>query len=103
MSHIWSKEDVLQSCQYKTYLKLCNRIISPTENGNTFLYLGKVFSFDMDMRTVKNDMMNDLEGYITKIDMLPIHPKLKIQILPSYVYSKLKFSYDCLQTRRYMD
>ena len=50
-----------------------------------------MFSFDMDMRIVKNDAMNDLEGYITKIYMLPIHPKLKIQIMSSYIYSKLKW------------
>ena len=78
------KKTSSQSCQYKPYLKLCNQIISPTENGKSFMYLGKMFSFNMDMHTVKNDMVNDLEGYITKIDLLPIHPKLKIQILTSY-------------------
>ena len=72
-------------------MTLCKERVPTTVIGSSFTYLGKSFSFNMNVQNVREDILNDLEIYITKIDKLPIHPKLKIHILTTYVYSKLKW------------
>ena len=59
---------------------------------DSFLYLGKEFSFDMSKENVKNDLVKRLSGYLEKIDILSLHPKNKINIVTKFVYSKLRLN-----------
>ena len=59
---------------------------------DSFLCLGKEFSFDMSKENVKNDLVKRLSGYLEKIDILSLHPKNKINIVTKFVYSKLRLN-----------
>ena len=85
------KKSSSKSMQYEPYLRLSNQRVPPVTIGEGFVYLGKQFNFQMNNEEIKKDIVNNLENYITKIDRLPIHPKLKIRILTIFVYSKLKW------------
>ena len=69
-----------KSMQYEPYLRLSNQRVPPVTISEGFVYLGKQFNFQMNNEEIKKDIVNNLENYITKIDRLPIHPKLKSRI-----------------------
>ena len=67
-------------------------MIPAVKLNDSFLYLGKEFSFDMSKENVKNDLVKRLSGYLEKIDILSLHPKNKINIVTKFVYSKLRLN-----------
>ena len=68
-----------------------NKIIPAVKLNDSFVYLGKEFSFDMSNENVKNDLVKRLSDYLEKIDILSLHPKHKINIVTKFVYSKLRW------------
>ena len=40
-----------------------NEMIPPEEIGESFIYLGKSFSFDMSTEHVKNELITDFNNY----------------------------------------
>ena len=85
------KKNGKQSSQFKPYLKVNNEIIPAVKLNDSFVYLGKEFSFDMSNENVKNDLVKRLSDYLEKIDILSLHPKHKINIVTKFVYSKLRW------------
>ena len=67
-------------------------MIPAVKLNDSFLYLGKEFSFDMSKENVKNDLVKRLSGYLEKIDILSLHPKNKINIVTKFVYSKIRLN-----------
>ena len=80
-----------ESSQFKQYLKVNNEMIPSVKLNDSFAYLGKEFSFDMSNESVKNDLVKRLSDYLEKIDILSLHPKLKINIVTKFLYSKLRW------------
>ena len=74
------KKNGKQSSQFKPYLKVNNEIIPAVKLNDSFVYLGKEFSFDMSNENVKNDLVKRLSDYLEKIDILSLHPKHKTNI-----------------------
>ena len=64
-------------------------MIPSVKLNDSFVYLGKKFSFDMSNKNVKNDLVKRLNDYLEKIDILSFHSKHKINIVTKLVYSKL--------------
>ena len=64
-------------------------MISADNLNDSFVYLGKEFSFNMSNENVKNDLVETLSNYLEKIDILSLHPKHNINIVTKFVYSKL--------------
>ena len=65
-------------------------MIPAVKLNDSFVYLGKEFSFDMSNENVKNYLVKRLSDYLEKIDILSLHPKHKINIVTKFVYSKLR-------------
>ena len=82
------KKNGKQSSQLKPYLKVNNEMIPAVKLNDSFVYLGKEFSFDMSNENVKHDLMRRLSDYLGKINILPLNPKHKINIVSKSVYSK---------------
>ena len=57
------------ACHFRPYM-----IIG--EIGDSFIYLGKSFSFDMSTEHEKNESITDSNKYISIINQLPLHPKI---------------------------
>ena len=66
-------------------------MIRSVKLNDSFVYLGKKFSFDMSNKNVKNDLVKRLNDYLEKIDILSFHSKHKINIVTKLVYSKLRW------------
>ena len=43
------------ACHFRPYMIINNEMIQPVEIGESFIYLGKSFSFDMSTENVKNE------------------------------------------------
>ena len=74
-------------------------MIPAVKLNDSFIYLGKEFSFDMSNENMKNDLVKRLSHYLEKI--LSLHPKHKINIVNKFVYSKLRWDptiYDLPET-----
>ena len=69
-----------------------NQQVAPIKMGESFIYLGKTFNFDMNLQESKSDLLSCIDSYLEKIINLPLHPSSKIEILNSYVYSKIHWS-----------
>ena len=46
--------------------------------NDSFVYLGKEFSFNKSNENVKNDLVKRLSDYLEKIDILSLHPNTKL-------------------------
>ena len=68
-----------------------NKIIPAVKLNDSFVYLGKEFSFDMSNENVKNDLVKRLSDYLEKIDILSLHTKHKTNIVTKFVHSKLRW------------
>ena len=56
-----------------------------------FTYLGKQFSFNMKTEFVEFDLVKELSGYLEKLDLLPLHPDNKCNIVTKFIFSKLRW------------
>ena len=66
--------------------------IPAVESNMSFEYLGKKFNFEMKINEVQEELEKRMISYLIVIDKLPLHAKFKIQILPRYVFSKIRWT-----------
>ena len=85
------KKYMSSAIQYQPNLTINGEKIPPIENGTSFEYLGKQFSFSMATDVIKSQLHSDLMDYIDTIEHLPLHSRFKIMIITRYVYSKLRW------------
>ena len=79
--------------QYEPVINICHERIPPLKDGEEFIYLGKVYNYEMGTETEKDNLTTELKKYLEKIDLLPLHSKFKIEIVQSYVYSKFRWRF----------
>ena len=77
-----------RAVQYPPIIKISGQLVPPIEDGESFMYLGKQFNFKMDCSNIKVEILDELQAYLKKIDILPINPFHKIRVVQRYVYSK---------------
>ena len=77
--------------QYQPNLTINREKIPSNENGESFEYFGKQFSFSMATDVIKSQLHSDLMDYIDTIEYLPLQSRFKIMIITRYVYSKLRW------------
>ena len=70
-----------------------NEMIPPVQIGESFIYLGKSFSFDMSTEHEKNESITDFNKYISILNQLPLHPKNKLQVISKFIYSKIRWRF----------
>ena len=63
--------------------------IPTVDNGGNLKYLGRYFNFEMDNSAHKQELLEMVENILKKIDMLPLHPKYKLELYQFYLMSKL--------------
>ena len=81
------------STQFKPYLVIINEMIPTVEIGESFVYLGKQFSFNMKPDHFKAQLITEISKYMDILNRLSLHPKNKLQIILRYVYSKLRWRF----------
>ncbi len=87
------KKSGLKAVQHKPIIKISGQLVPPVEDGQRFMYLGKQFHSKMDCTEIKIEILNELQCYLKKIDLFPIHPFSKIHVVQSYVYSKFRWRF----------
>ena len=55
------KKNGKAAAQFKPYLKVNNEVIPPVEIDDSFVYLGKSFSYSMSCEKIKSDLIEELE------------------------------------------
>ena len=83
------KKTSTMSVQYQPYLLVDNEVIPPVKTGESFMYLGKQFNYNMDDNAAKSEIVSKINGYLDKINYLPVKSHDKIHIVKQYVYSKI--------------
>jgi hypothetical protein len=50
------------------------QLVPPIEDGESFMYLSKQFNFEMDCTETKIEILDKIQYYLKKIDLIPINP-----------------------------
>jgi hypothetical protein len=66
--------------------------IPPNPLGDSFKYLGRLFSFDMKGELEKTDILNKLSKYLTILSKLKIKPQTKLKVLDRFIIPQFSFS-----------
>ena len=80
-----------RSLQYKPKLFINNEIVPTVKSGDSFKYLGRYFSFEMENEVHKEKLKSSLPDMLTRIDALPVLPKNKLLLYQRYILSKLSW------------
>lgn len=73
--------------------------MNPIKIGESFLYLGRYFDFEMCNKEHYQEILkNVLSEYLTSINNLPLHPKNKLKIYQRYVLPKLSWHFTVIGT-----
>ena len=67
------KKYMSSAIQYQLNLTINGEKVPPIENGESFEYLGKQFSFSMATDVIKSQLHSDPMDYIDTIEHLPLH------------------------------
>ena len=65
--------------------------IPTVDNGGNLKYLGRYFNFEMDNSAHKQELLEMVENILKKIDLLPLHPKYKLELYQFYLMSKISW------------
>jgi len=79
------------SLQYEPKLLNNNEIVPAVKSGASFKYLGHYFNFEMDNEVHKEKLKSSLPDMLTRIDALPVLPKIKLLLYQRYILSKLSW------------
>ena len=81
------------SRQYQPKLYVNNEKIPPVELEKSFKYLGRYFNFSMNDEMHKKEILDLINDLMEKINLLPLHPKYKLQLYRYYVLSKVSWHF----------
>ena len=66
----------------------------PTVQRNEFfIYLGPYFNYAMDNAEHKHWLISETQVVLEKIDQLPLHPRLKLELYGKYLMSKISWHF----------
>ena len=75
--------------QIKPNLFINNQRVKSVEQS--FMYLGRSFSFDMNSEYHKSNLTENLNKLLEMTSRLPLHPKHKLAIYQKYILSKISW------------
>ena len=85
------KKHNTKSVQYSPKVYLNNELVKSIKKGESFLYLGRHYDYDMSEQEHKNELTKSLKEFMEKIDGLDVHPKNKMLIYHRYVLGKISW------------
>ena len=77
--------------QYQPALFINNEKIPAVTSGESFVYLGKIFDFDLRNAKAKNEISEKLKSLLRITSGLNIRTQAKLQILKRFIPSRLSF------------
>jgi len=86
------KKAVSRSVQYLPKL-LINVLIPTIKIGETFVYLGRYFDFNMSNKEHKCKILSLTDEILSEIDLMPLHPKNKLSLYSRYVLPKISWHF----------
>ena len=72
------KKSTTRSTQYRPKLLITTELVPCVEIGDSFLYLGRYFDFDMSNTVHKRELSHKVTDIMSKTDLLPLHPRFKV-------------------------
>ena len=85
------KKSTTKSTQSKPKLLINTELVSCAEIGDSFRYLGRYFDFDMSKTVHKRELSHTVTDIMSKIDLLPMHPRFKVQLYIHYLLPKISW------------
>ena len=85
------KKSTTKSTQYKPKLLINKELLPCVEIGDSFCYLGRYFDFDMSNTVHKRELSHTVTNIMSKIDLLPLHPRFKLQLYNRYILPKISW------------
>ena len=61
------------------------------QHKKSFKYLGRYFNYAMDNSDQKHELLSVTERLLEKIDLLPLHPRCKLELYGKYVLPKISW------------
>ena len=74
------KKSQTSSTQYLPKLLINQAKVPAVENGKSFKYLGRIFTFSMNNMDHKSEVLELVTNLMSKIDKIPCHPRNKLQL-----------------------
>ena len=87
MCHIRYEKVFNQIYQILTETNNRSNLIPAVKTGYSFRYLGRHFDFKMSNNIHKSELSEITSAIPTNIDLLPLHPKNKINLYNRYLLS----------------
>ena len=79
--------------QYLPKLILNHDVLPTIAKGDSFKYLGRHFNFSMDNHDHMSEVLDLFSSLMSKIDLLPCHPKNKLLLYDRFVLSKVSWHF----------
>ena len=86
-----NKKSTTKSTQYKPKLLINSELVPCVEIGDSFRHLGRYFDFDMSNTLHKRELSHTVTNIMSKIDLLPLHPRIKLQLYNHYRLPKISW------------
>ena len=61
------------------------------QHNESFKYLGRYFNYAMDNSDHKHELLSETERLLEKIDLLPLHPRFKLELYGKYLLPKISW------------
>ncbi len=82
-----------KSVQFLPKLFINSMLIPTVKTSESFLYLGRYFSFHMSNDAHKSEITSLIKDLMSNIDSKPLHPKNKLLLYSRYVLSKVSWHF----------
>ena len=82
-------DSIAKQIQPKLYLN--KEYVKPVKTGESFLYLGRYFDFEMTSNDHKTFLTAKLNKLLEALDKLPLHSKNKLLVYQRYILPKLSW------------
>ena len=81
------------SVQYLSKIILNHDLLPAIAKIDSFKYLGRLFNFSMENHDHMSEILSPFSSLISKIDLLPFHPKNKLLVYHQFVLSKVPWHF----------
>ena len=85
------KRSATRSIQQLPKFLVSSELVPCVQLGDSFRYIDRYFDLDMPNIIHKQELPQMVDDILSKIDLLPLHPKHKLQLYNGYLLSKISW------------